>query len=119
MDGVQAQFASLSTETKAPSVFAVRATTLDFITSADLDYTFTWSYYAKDAVLSSDVENLWLANQPEWLIGETGMRLAKDLRDPDAYAIFQEMQQKGRAAEFGELLVDETGGGPIQMGANL
>lgn len=102
----------------APSVYVVRNTVIDFITLANQTYTLTWNYYKAAEVLTSNIENLWLANASEWLIGDAGMRIARDARDEVAYALFEEMAKKGRAAIFGDLLVEETSGGPLQIGAN-
>lgn len=102
-----------------PSVYVIRNSVIDFITTADQEYTLTWNYYKKAEVLTTNVENAWLANAPDWLIGEAGGRIAKDARDAEAIALFADMEKRGRAATFGEVLVEETSGGPFQMGANL
>lgn len=118
VDGVVSQF-SQATTVEAPSIFVVRADTLDFITTADVSYTLTWNYFAKAEVLDTDVENLWLKFAPDWLIAEAGKRLARDFRDAEALNSFSAMLQEARAAVFGETLAQETSGGSIQMGANL
>ena len=82
-------------QTIAPAVYVIRKSTIDFITKADVDYTLVWNYYKAGALLTSDIENEWLAYAPEWLIGEAGERIARNLRDQDALADFQEMKQKG------------------------
>jgi hypothetical protein len=66
-----------------------------------------------DSVSTND----WLTYAPEWLIGEAGFRLAKDLRDTTAVDLFDDMRQRARAASFGELIADEDAGGPIVMGS--
>jgi hypothetical protein len=106
-------------QTVAPSVYVIRKSTVDFITLADQDYTLIWNYYKADDLLTTDIENQWLANAPEWLIGEAGSRLALDLRDEVAKGLFDEMGTKGRAAVFGDILADEDAGGPLIMGAYL
>lgn len=101
-----------------PSVYVIRRSTVDFITTADTTYTLYWDYYKAADVLSSDIENAWLENAPEWLIGEAGLRIAMDLRDKDAVELFSELAKRGRAACFGEDLAAELASGPLQMGAN-
>ncbi len=102
----------------APRVFVIRNSTLDFVTIADRDYTISWNYYkAADVLTSTVATNAWLDNAPEWLIGEAGFRIALDARDDTAKAIFDDMRQRARAAEFGELLADDDAGGPIVMGS--
>lgn len=106
-------------ETTAPEIYVIRKTTIDFITTADVDYNLTFSYYKSGDVLDSDIENVWLANAPEWLIGEAGERIALDIRDKDAVMLFGEIKKRGRAAIFGEELAAEQEDMPFQMGLNL
>jgi hypothetical protein len=106
---------------RAPTVFVIRNSTLDVITTVDKDYTFTWSYYKRADVLTSDIENAWLADDQggaDWLIGEAGWRMAMDIRDNNAVQIFDTLRQSGRAALFGEILASETESGPMVMGEN-
>lgn len=119
-DAVIANIRTNSAST-APSVYAIRKSVIDFIVNADIAYTLTWNYYAKAVVLTSNVENEWLKddNMPEWLIGEAGYRIAKDLRDQTAMQLFNDMRTQGRAAIFGETIIDELEEGPLQMGADL
>jgi hypothetical protein len=49
-------------------------------------------YYAKDTVLSSNVENKWLKYTPDLLIGRAGRLLATGLRDAGAYGEFAKME---------------------------
>lgn len=104
-------------EAVAPSVYVLRNATIDFITTADTAYSITWSYYKAAATLDADVENAWLANAPEWLIGEAGGRMAMDLRDKSAVEIFANLERRGRAAIFGEELAQELADGPLVMGS--
>lgn len=102
-----------------PSVYVIRTNTIDFVTTADTDYDLVWNYFASDALLTSDSENAWLREAPEWLIGEAGYRIAKDLRDADAVQLFDGLRTQGRAACFGDIIADEDASGPLIMGANL
>lgn len=101
-----------------PSVYVIRQSVIDFIVTADTNYTLYLDYYKAGTVLTTDAENIWLANAPEWLIGEAGVRIARDLRDGEAVATFTEMRQMARAAIFAEDITAETASGPLQMGAN-
>jgi hypothetical protein len=102
-----------------PSIYVIRNTTIDFITKADVDYILSWDYYKADAILTTDVENAWLREAPEWLIGEAGYRMAKDMRDGDGVQLFDGLRTQGRAAVFGDIIADEDAGGPLIMGVNL
>lgn len=108
-----------SGEIEGPKIGVIRNAVIDFINTVDTNYTVYWSYYKAADVLSTDIENAWLANAPEWLIGEAGYRLAMDLRDKEGVTIFDSLRTKGRAACFGEIIASEEASGPIMMGANL
>lgn len=105
-----------SQSTGVPTTYVVRKSTVDFITFADIDYTLIWNYYKADSILTTDVENLWLANAPEWLIGEAGYRIAQDLEHDRGMQKFDDMRQRARAALFGDILADEDAHGQVIMG---
>lgn len=102
-----------------PKVLVIGRSTISFINNADATYTIFWQYYKAADSLATNIENAWLANAPEWLIGEAGWRMAMDLRDKDAVTVFDNLRKTGRAAVFGEIVADEESGGPLVMGANL
>lgn len=102
-----------------PRVMVIRRTAIDFINNADKNYTVYWQYYKGAVVLDSNIENEWLANAPEWLIGEAGWRMAMDARDTQGVQIFDAMRKSGRAATFGEIVAGEESSGPLIMGANF
>jgi hypothetical protein len=110
---------NIQTDALAPSVFVIRKGTIDFVSKADKSYSLLWNYYKAGALLTSNIENEWLAEASEWLIGEAGYRIAMDLRDATAKDVFDDMRQRARAAVFGDILADEDAGGPIQMGEHL
>lgn len=103
----------------APKVYVIRKSTIDFITTADTTYTLTWSYYKGAAAVESATENEWLANAAEWLIGFAGRRYAMDRRNKTAVELFSDMESRGRAAVFGEIIAAEEADGPMMMGADL
>lgn len=102
-----------------PAIFTIRNNVINLINPADGVYTIFWEYYGKAALLTSNIENDWLENASDWLIGLAGERMARDVRDKDGMAIFSTLKTEGRAACFGEILADEDDMGPTQMGINL
>jgi hypothetical protein len=118
IDAVQAQIQPQNLPT-SPSIYVIRKSTVDFITTADRNYTLYWDYYKSADAFALNAENAWLLNAPEWLIGEAGYRIAMDLRDANALGVFKELRTAGRAAIFGEDLADAEASGPYVMGANL
>lgn len=53
-------------------------------------YTFRLHYFGKASLLTSNIENSWLANAPEVLISATGMKMAP-LYAPEMLQVFQGM----------------------------
>lgn len=105
-----------------PSVYVMRhgksENFIDFITNADRTYTLKWDYYEADTTLTTNIENKWLANAADWIVGFAGRRIAHSARNTSAVETFSEMMTEGRAAVFGEILVEEEASGPYVMGAN-
>lgn len=114
-DEAMFQYGSSATAAGAPQVFARRSLTFFFFPYPDTTYNLTWSYFAKAALLTTNVENLWLQYAPEYIIGEAGLRLARDARDEKAIKIFSDMQAAGKVALFGEEIQVEQDGGPLGM----
>ena len=108
-------------EAGKPRVAVLRNSTIDFINTTDIAYTFYWDYYKAAELLTSDIENEWLADGGGslWLMGEAGFALAQDKRDPSAIAVFDKMRTRGRAATFGDDLAYEDSVGPTYMGSEL
>jgi hypothetical protein len=102
-----------------PTIYVIRKSVVDFIAVANTAYVMYWDYYKAAQPLTTDIENEWLAEAPEWLIGEAGYRMAKDMRDANGVQIFDGLRTQGRAACFGDIIADEDAGGPLIMGANL
>lgn len=120
-DGVLAyqryESGSTTANTSAPKVYAIRKSTIDFLFPADQAYTLYWSYYKAADEVALSAENAWLANIPEWLIGDAGRRIALSMRDADAVSLFTDMRDTARAAYLSEVVAEELADGPLQMGA--
>jgi len=103
-----------------PKVATLRASTIRIFPDADVDYSLTWSYYKHSEALNGpDADaNAWLANCPDALIGEAGLRMAEDLEDDAAMAKFNRMMNKGKRQYIFEKVAREEAGGPIVMGVN-
>lgn len=114
----QAQETFGDVDVSGPKAAVLRTSTILFFPAADVDYTLTWDYYAKDELLTTNVENLWLANAPELIIGGAGLRIAKDRRDAGAMQLFGDMYKQARSTWFGETVVQEQDDGPYCLGSN-
>lgn len=60
----------------APSFYGITKDRLIIVPDPAEVLNFRWSYWAKDTVLDSNVENEWLAKVPEVLICATGIKTA-------------------------------------------
>jgi len=87
-----------------PKVVSERAASLWFSPLSTQDAIFSWSYYARAASLSDNTTNAWLddGNVPELLIAGAGLRMAADMRNQSAVALFGAMQAAARRALYGE-----------------
>lgn len=84
--------------TGAPEAYSITPDYFRIMPIADEEYTIKLVYYAKDTVLSNDVENKWLKHASDWLMGAAGQPIAAGLRDTAALNIFRDMEARGRAA---------------------
>lgn len=61
----------------------------------DAVYPLRLLYYGTDTVLTSNIENDWLAEAPDILVGEAGIRVANSVRNNDAMQYFGGLKQQG------------------------
>jgi len=76
------------------------------------------TYYQGAVKLDAEVENAWLLNAPEYLVGLAGMQVAGNLRDKDALATFTMMYKQGLGSFLGDVVEDELAGRHLIMGRN-
>lgn len=82
--------------TSGPQIYQVRNTDLFLFPAFEDALTLYWSYYGKDVILDTNVENQWLKWVPNLLIGHAGQGFANDLRDKDAAEEFKRMKLEGQ-----------------------
>jgi hypothetical protein len=76
------------------------------------------TYYKAALKLDAEIENAWLLNAPNVLIGMAGMTVAGNLRDKDAMTEFTRRANQGGKAFMGDIVEDELAGRPLIMGRN-
>jgi hypothetical protein len=102
-----------------PQVYVQRnKTTIEFIPTPTVTFTAFVTYYKAGTILDSDVENVWLANAANYIIGLAGMQVAGDLRDAGALQKFTTMAKMGSQSYLGDIVEDELAGRPLIMGRN-
>jgi len=82
-------------DTGSPQNYALVNDLFYFFPLPDQVYPISGTYYANDAILSTNIENKWLLHLSELIIGKAGFLLASGLRDKDALQIFAAMSQAG------------------------
>lgn len=102
-----------------PQVFVQRGRTGGIlIPTPTVSFTAYLTCYVGATLLDSDVENAWLANSANYLIGLAGMKVAGALRDKGAMEVFGDMAKQGGRAHLGGIIEDELAGRPLIMGRN-
>jgi hypothetical protein len=100
-----------------PSVIVIQSrTTAVLVPTPTIDFTLYLTYYHSALPLTGEVENEWLANAANFLIGLAGMNVAGDLRDGGALQRFTSMARLGGQGYMGEVVEQELAGRPLIMG---
>ena len=103
--------------TGQPTHYALMGSLFYLFPKADLAYALTQFYYGADTVLSTDgTTNLWLANAPDLLIAETGVVVAKFLRDQAAIQLFADDLNRARNRMRVENIAREQAAMSLVMG---
>lgn len=93
-------------------------TTIELIPAPTVDTTFYLTYYGAAEVLDAEIENAWLANAANYLIGLAGMQVAGDLRDRGAMDKFGMMTKMGAQTYLAGIVDEELAGRALVMGRN-
>lgn len=109
----------ISTTYTYPQVVVQRGkTSALLIPTPAVSFTAYLTYYKAAVVLDTDVENAWLANAPDVIIGMAGMTVAGNVRDKDALAEFTRRANMGGKSLMGDIIEDELAGRALVMGRN-
>lgn len=79
-------------------------------------FTFDGSYYAKDLLLDTNIENKWLKELPYILIARAGLQLAQGLRDADGLTTFGTMNDIFTAKLYLMTTADDAAGAKPVIG---
>jgi hypothetical protein len=96
--------------TGTPRYYTLYGDSLYLFTAPDTSYTFRYLFYQKAAVLSSNIENVWLASASGLLVSETGLTTARFLRDKDAVNFFGQELARARVNLNNFMAARETAG---------
>lgn len=88
------------------------------IPTPTVSFTAALTFYQGAELLDTDIENAWLANAPDVIIGMAGMRVAAILRDKGAYEQFAQRANLGGKSLMGDIVEDELAGRALVMGRN-
>lgn len=116
----QAQRVWLGTSKTEPYAWALRTAKITIFPTPTAAFTLKWSYYKKDALLTSNIENAWLLNAPDILINEAGLRVAGDIGYDEGVKKFAAALAMADRAFTAEMTLRETTGmDEIIMGGNI
>ena len=102
-----------------PQVWVMRGKSAGILVpTPTVSFTAKLTYYKAAQVLDSNVENAWLLNAPDLLIGLAGIKVAGTLRDKDAVAAFTTQYKMGQGSFMGDVVENELAGRGLVMGRN-
>jgi len=101
-----------------PYAYALRKSTIHVFPTPTAAFTLKASFYVADTVLSSNVENAWLANAPDLLIAEAGLLMAADLNDEVAGKKFIALQARAASALHAQNIARQMDGRTYRMGGS-
>jgi hypothetical protein len=102
-----------------PQVWVKRSDSVGlFVPTPTTSFTAYLTYYKAAEVLTTDVENAWLANAPDLIIGLAGIKIAGPLRDKGAMELFSMQYKMGQGSFMGQVVEDELQGRGLVMGRN-
>lgn len=100
-----------------PKVWARRGETKGyFFPTPQVSFTASMTYYKAGDVLDSNMENIWLREAPDLLIGLAGINIAGVVRDKDALTGFTQRYKMGLGSFIGAVVEDELAGRGLIMG---
>lgn len=102
-----------------PQVFVLKnKTTAILVPTPTVSFTMYLTCYVGAEILDSEIENSWLLNAPDVLIGLAGMKVAATLRDKGAIELFSGQYKLGLGGLLGDIIEDELAGRGLVMGRN-
>lgn len=106
-----------SVDSVYPQVWTQRGKTTGILTpTPTVSFTGYLTYYKAADKLTADIENAWLLNSPDTLIGMAGMTVAGQLRDNDAYQKFAQRANIAGKSLMGDIVEEELAGRALVMG---
>lgn len=106
----------LSTDTVV--AYSLTATSLQLFPRTHVAVSLTVDYFGHDAVLTSNVTNLWLTNAPYLMIGNAGASFAQTIQNTAAYNEFTQLAQVSWQSIFAETIEREIANRQYVVGRN-
>lgn len=101
-----------------PYAYALRHSTIEVFPTPTAAWSLIGDIYRKDTVLTTNIENEWLANAPDVLIAEAGLIVAGDLHDDEAAKKWVGKLARASNALLSQIVDRETAGAVVAMGEN-
>ena len=100
----------------APVAYSLGNKYFRIFPTPDDTYTLKMIYYKHDALLDTNIENLWLDHAPFLLIGMAGVQLATAFRDAGALSLFVKWEAEGKVDLLASSVARDLGNRQLQMG---
>lgn len=104
--------------TASPSAYSLGSTSFIFYPRQHVALDVTVKYYKHDTVLDTNIQNAWLANAPDLIIGNAGASFAETLQNTSAYNECSQLAQVAWAALLAEKIEREIAGRQYILGRN-
>ncbi len=102
----------------APVAYSLDNRYFRIFPTPDEIFTLKSIYYKHDAILTTNIENLWLDHAPFLLIGMAGTQLAVGFRDSDAITLFAKWEAEGKTALLASSIARDLNNRKLQMGGS-
>lgn len=96
--------------------YALWGTTIVLFPTPNAVFTLTHYFYSKGAILTTNIENLWLQHAPDLLIAETGIVMAQFTRDETAVNLFGLQRTDAQKRLITDTVAREEAGRTQRMG---
>lgn len=99
-----------------PKYYSLLGSSFYLFPTPSIIYSARLIHFGADAILTSDVTNLWLTNAPDLIVADAGIQIALQLRDQNAAAAFLEMMKKAEKDMYDATTAREMNALPMELG---
>lgn len=106
LDEARTQYRDLTGD--RPAVYSLRSTSIYLFPIPTTGFDLKLDYYKRDDELTTNIENKWLANAPDVLIGHAGASMADTIKNSSAKIEFEQLGKVALQSMLNENILRET-----------